>query len=170
MPKRLKSNPDNSQKTEFYDELKSITDPSRRTFTDFARSYMEQYNKQLNNDQQKLTWQSVANRIDMPYDNLHRYISGTRKPSSREIVIQIAMGLMMDLKDCDRLLESYPILYVKLKAANGPFDRLVMEYYEPIVEEFKNSDNDTAENSKIKELNQRLSDAKELKLFGGKYV
>ena len=160
MPKRLKSNPDNSQKTEFYDKLKSITEPSRRTFTDFARSYMEQHD---------LTLQSVANRIDMPYDNLQRYISGIRKPD-RNTVIQIAMGLMMDLKDCDRLLESYPILFVRLKAANGPFDRFVMEYYDSIVEEFKNSDNDTAENSKIKELNQRLNNVQEEKLFGGKYL
>lgn len=159
MPKRLKSNPDNCQKTDFY-ELKSITDPSRRTFTDFARSYMEQHD---------LTLQSVSNRIDMSYDNLERYISGRRGPS-RETVIQIAMGLMMDLEDCGRLLESYPILYVRLKAANGPFDRIVMEYYDSIVEEFKNSDNDTSENSKIKELNQRLNNEHEEKLFGGKYL
>ena len=132
-------------------------DYKSRTFSNMVQYYL---------NEQNMKWVEVVERSEISYDNLKRYVNEKRTPS-RENVIRIAMAMMLDIKSANRLLKS--LRYADLNKTYKS-DKIILEYYDAVVEEFKNSTNLKADNQKIYKLNQALCDAGCEKLFEGRYL
>ena len=139
-----------------YDEVRDEDDKSR-SFTNVLEYFIMQSN---------LKKAEVAVRLRMELDNLKRYRSGKRKPA-RDIVIRIAMVLMLDIEDANRLLKSAE--YADLSCTNKS-DRIILKYYEPIVEQFREITDPNKQNPKVFELNEALCAQGCEKLFEGDYL
>ena len=136
----------------------SDEDQESRLFTNMLKYFIMQSN---------LKKAEVAARLRMEPDNLKRYCSGKRKPASRDIVIRIAMVLMLDIEDANRLLKSAE--YADLSCTNKS-DRIILKYYEPIVEQFREITDPNKQNPKVFELNEALCAQGCEKLFEGDYL
>lgn len=139
------------------DEVRDEDDKSR-SFTNMLKHFIMQSN---------LKQAEIAARLRMEPDNLKRYCSGKRKPASRDIVIRIAMVLMLDIEDANRLLKSAE--YADLSCTNKS-DRIILKYYEPIVEQFREITDPNKQNPKVFELNEALCAQGCEKLFEGDYL
>ena len=116
-------------------------------------------------EKKHLTLQSVADRSEIDCDNLKRYLSEKRKPR-REQVIRIAMALLLDKEEANRLLDAAG--YADLKPIRRD-DGIILAHYDTIVDFFKRNDNTFAHNPAIEDLNTDLIEEGEEPLFGGQY-
>lgn len=119
------------QGTGYYDAIK----PDDDTKINLARTFGNVFGRFL--EEKGLSQASVERRSCVSYRSLDRY-KDNRIPQDRRIVIQIAMGLLLEADERDKLLRAYPGRFAPFDSTD-PSDRIIARHYDAIIEEFKKS-------------------------------